>query len=98
MYGEIVTAIVATQQRSSSSLGVSSDDLEHHDLSLTADLKEFLKSRMASYKQPRKYHFIEALPRNLMGKVRNESSLDLLLTSTNMHPILLIIRSIKRHC
>lgn len=33
------------------------------------DLKAHLKSRLATYKQPRVYKLIESIPRNHMGKV-----------------------------
>jgi acyl-coenzyme A synthetase/AMP-(fatty) acid ligase len=69
IFGEIVTAIVVQRQPNNDGAGgKSSDDLDQHHL-LTADLKDFLKSRMAMYKQPRKYHIVETIPRNLMGKV-----------------------------
>lgn len=40
------------------------------DSSLTGDdLKAYLKERLAKYKQPREYHFVESLPLNASGKV-----------------------------
>jgi len=33
------------------------------------DIKSFLSDRLARYKQPRRFYFVDALPRNAMGKV-----------------------------
>ena len=66
IYGEVVTAIVVQRRQQSDRTADSSVDPHG---TLTEELKDFLQSRMAKYKQPRKYHFVETIPRNLMGKV-----------------------------
>ena len=63
VYGEVVTAIVVPRnQGSGQSMGSRSDEL-------IADVQHFLNARMAMYKQPRQYHVVDTIPRNLMGKV-----------------------------
>ncbi|MGE4651363.1 MAG: AMP-binding protein [Myxococcota bacterium] len=42
-----------------------------------AELREALSGRLASFKQPKRIFFQEALPRNAMGKVRKEELRDL---------------------
>jgi len=40
------------------------------DSSVTeADLKQFMVDKLARYKQPRQYIFVDALPKNAMGKI-----------------------------
>jgi acyl-coenzyme A synthetase/AMP-(fatty) acid ligase len=39
------------------------------DDALVAELREFVQSRLARFKQPRAYAFIDALPRNASGKI-----------------------------
>ena len=33
------------------------------------ELTELVESRLAAYKKPRGYHFVESVPRNALGKV-----------------------------
>ena len=54
-FGEAVTAVVVTRA------GVQPDE---------AATISALKSRLAGYKVPKRVHFVEALPRNAMGKVQ----------------------------
>ncbi len=54
-FGEAVTAIVVTRP------GVQPDE---------ARIISMLKSRLAGYKVPKRVHFVDALPRNAMGKVQ----------------------------
>jgi len=54
-FGEAVTAVVVARE------GVQSDE---------AAIIDALKSRLAGYKVPKRVHFVEALPRNAMGKVQ----------------------------
>ncbi len=53
-WGEVVKAIVALKP------GETMDEKE---------IKEFLADKLAGYKRPREVEFVEALPRNAMGKV-----------------------------
>ena len=58
VFGEIVAAVI----------------LPTNDIvmsSFTSELQKFMELRIAKYKQPKEYHFVKAIPRNLMGKVRN---------------------------
>lgn len=45
-------------------------DAVQPDEQLTRELEEFVGERLARFKQPRGYRFIQALPRNVMGKVQ----------------------------
>ncbi len=57
-YGEGVTAII----------------VKHSGTELKAeDVMEFLKGKIARYKQPQKIFFIDELPRNTMGKVQKKT-------------------------
>jgi malonyl-CoA/methylmalonyl-CoA synthetase len=58
-WGEVVTAFIVRD-----------------DFHLTADaVTAFCRERLVSYKRPRAVHFVEALPRNAMGKImRSELS------------------------
>ncbi|MBI4305815.1 MAG: long-chain-fatty-acid--CoA ligase [Chloroflexi bacterium] len=53
-WGEVVHAVVALKQGAAAS---------------EAELIEFCRQRIASYKKPEKVHFVDALPRNQLGKV-----------------------------
>jgi len=39
------------------------------DAVTAAELREFCRARLARYKIPRQYVFVDALPKNLLGKV-----------------------------
>jgi acyl-coenzyme A synthetase/AMP-(fatty) acid ligase len=67
MYGEVVTAIVVPKAADANQ--PVDIDCVSECFELTENLKEFLNARLARYKQPRVYHMVERLPRNLMGKV-----------------------------
>lgn len=58
MDGETVVAIVVVHS-----------DKTRSDDQCTAQLKEFLKTKLAHYKLPSRYIYVESLPRNALGKV-----------------------------
>ena len=35
-------------------------------------LSDFLKTRLAPYKQPKAFHFVDSIPRNALGKVNKK--------------------------
>jgi len=64
--GEYVAAVVVVQQQSLSKQQQSQE-------ALVAQLKSFLKSRLANYKTPSRYFFVAQLPRNALGKVNKKT-------------------------
>ncbi len=53
-YGEIPVAFIESE-----------DDVEINE----KELKQYLKSKLANYKLPRKIYFVDNLPKNATGKV-----------------------------
>ena len=60
-FGEGVTAIIIKERNSS----ITEDDIV-----------EFLKEKIARFKQPNKFFFLDELPRNTMGKVQKKALRD----------------------
>ncbi|KAF0693292.1 Aste57867_15726 [Aphanomyces stellatus] len=60
-WGQLVTAVVRANA------GV------HAVEETTPPLVAFLQERLAKYKIPRKFHFVDAIPKNAMGKVNKKS-------------------------
>jgi malonyl-CoA/methylmalonyl-CoA synthetase len=60
-FGEGVTAVIIKEQNSD----ITEDDI-----------MEFLKERIARFKQPNKFFFLHELPRNTMGKVQKKALRD----------------------
>ena len=73
--GESVVAVVVWRQCSDTSAvsttGAVSDTgaVAAADKARTVDLKQFLKDKLAVYKQPRLIRFMSEIPRNPLGKV-----------------------------
>ena len=57
-FGEAVTAVIVRQPNSTIS---------------EAEIKQFLNTDLAKYKQPKKLFFVDELPRNAMGKVQKKA-------------------------
>lgn len=64
--GEMIVTVIVARPPSSGSL--------NHP-SLQKDIEEFIEHRQAKYKHPKKYFFVDAIPRNHMGKVNKKSLL-----------------------
>ena len=58
VYGEIVVALVARK--------------EGHEGLSQGDLTAFCRERLAAYQAPKRWHFVDALPRNAMGKLNKK--------------------------
>ncbi|MEL0042925.1 MAG: long-chain fatty acid--CoA ligase, partial [Candidatus Puniceispirillum sp.] len=50
-----------------------------------AEIKDFLNTHLARYKQPRHIYFVDALPRNAMGKIVTED-VRAMITSGSQSP------------
>jgi malonyl-CoA/methylmalonyl-CoA synthetase len=57
-FGEAVTAVIVRQPNST----ISEDEI-----------KQLLNTDLAKYKQPKKFFFVDELPRNAMGKVQKKA-------------------------
>jgi malonyl-CoA/methylmalonyl-CoA synthetase len=68
--GEKIVAVVVRRSSSDTTSTFISSSSSSSSSSLEKDLQEYLDTKLAKYKQPKKYYFVETIPRNHMGKVK----------------------------
>ena len=68
LYGEVVVALVARK--------------EGHEGLSQGDLNAFCRERLAAYQAPKRWNFVESLPRNQMGKLNKKELVKDLLSKT----------------
>ena len=77
VYGEVVVAFISLRSSIDNNITFEKKlliDTATLDSKHTLEkMREFLNSRLASYKQPRIYHIVPSIPRNHLGKVNKKS-------------------------
>jgi len=76
VYGETVTAIITIRSSIENNINFDKNLLIESNLEskkILEKMRQFLESRLASYKQPRIYHIVSSIPRNHLGKVNKKT-------------------------
>ena len=70
-------AVIGIKDKEDNEIPVLYVELKENLTADEAELKDFVKSRLAVFKQPRKVYFMDALPRNATGKILKRELRDL---------------------
>ena len=70
-------AVIGIKDKEDNEIPVVYVELKENETATESEMKEFVKPRLALFKQPRKVYFMEKLPRNATGKILKRELRDL---------------------
>ena len=70
-------AVIGAKDKEDNEIPIVYIELKEDQTATEAEMKDFVKPRLALFKQPRKVYFIEKLPRNATGKILKRELRDL---------------------
>ncbi|HLX53234.1 MAG TPA: long-chain-fatty-acid--CoA ligase, partial [Aquella sp.] len=77
-------AVIGIKDKEDNEVPVAYIELKENETAVESEIKDFLKTQLATFKQPRKIFFVEKLPRNATGKILKRELRDQIL---NERPI-----------
>lgn len=72
-------AVIGIKDKEDNEVPVAYIELKENEIATEAEIKDFLKTQLATFKQPRKIFFVEKLPRNATGKILKRELRDQIL-------------------
>lgn len=72
-------AVIGIRDKEDNEVPVAYIELKENEVATEAEIKDFLKTQLATFKQPRKIFFVEKLPRNATGKILKRELRDQIL-------------------